>query len=382
MRHWLNGLTAIVLSLMLVACPPMRAQENAAAPASESDLKAGAEQIAAKQLKAMGSAYSAYVDAKRHLVFVSGLGEQDLKAVIGLMEAFADRLNANLSLRPPAWNITVLLPTADDYKKLAPRKDVVGFYQPDDRTIISIDRGGTLLHEFVHALHHADQAAAKQVHPLWIDEGLATLFESGTLTADGLTPSVDTRLLTIKKLLKDDKVLGLEQIAALKSDDFASDAPAAYAQSRYLMLYLYERGVLAKWYEAYKEGYADDATGLKAMQKVLKQRTFEIEADWRKWAAGLELPWKGKADQGRLGVEMKDDTAGVVVVSLIENGPAAKAGKIQTGDVIQKFNGREVRSCAEIVSAIRAAAAGQTASLELLRGGQHVTIAQPLGSGK
>jgi membrane-associated protease RseP (regulator of RpoE activity) len=59
--------------------------------------------------------------------------------------------------------------------------------------------------------------------------------------------------------------------------------------------------------------------------------------------------------------------AGVLVSSLIENGPAAKAG-LRVGDVITAVNGKPVESMREVVSAMRDKHAGDTIRIDTIRG--------------
>jgi len=210
-------------------------------------------------------------------------------------------------------------------------------------------------------------------------EGLATLFEASEITAGGLSPQLDSRLTTLQKAFKDKKNIPLQQLVKMDRTAFMQDPLLCYAEARYVMYYMHDKGQLKAWYDAYKAGFADDATGMRAMEKVLGKKIFEIEDDWAKWVAGLKLATNRLADQGRLGVEVQDAPAGVVVLSLVPSGPAAKAGRIKPGDVIEKIDTREVRSCADFVAAVRASAAMQTVNIQVFREGRHVTLAQPLG---
>jgi len=54
--------------------------------------------------------------------------------------------------------------------------------------------GSILTHEFTHALHFADQEGRGQEHPIWIAEGLATLFESSKLLGGHAVPQANYRL--------------------------------------------------------------------------------------------------------------------------------------------------------------------------------------------
>ena len=352
----------------------------ATAAGQERDFAALASTVSKDQLKRMGSAYTSKTDVDRHIIYISALDDQHLQATMQLLASFADAYRRTLDDSALPWGVTVILPTVDDYKPLAPAKDVAGFYRPGDRTLISIDRGRVLLHEFTHALHAADAAAAQQVHPIWVREGLATLLETAAITPAGLEPRTDLRLLAVQKALRDKTLISLDKLIAMGDKPFAKDAVQCYAQSRYLMLYLHQQGRLNQWYRHYKAGYADDPSGLKAMEKTLGMRIWAIETAWQEWLVKLRLPiGELEAGQARLGVEVKDDQ-GVKVASLVSGGAAATAQRIAAGDTIERFNGQAVHNTAELVAAIRAAGAMQTVAIDLVRQGRKLTIQQPLGA--
>jgi len=339
--------------------------------------------IAAKHLKCLGEPYRAHYDQARNIICISALDPKHHAETIRLLNASSDAFSRTFGASKPQWLITVLLPTVEDYRPLAPSEKVKGFYEPSQRTLTSIDRGSVLVHEFTHALHHADSDAAGQVHPIWIKEGLATLFESAAFTASEFLPHVGVRVLTLQRAVRLKQLIPLNRLMSLKPKAFARDADLCYAQARYLMLYLHRKGKLGQWYRTYKSGYSEDPSARKALVKVLGKPLPQIEREWQDWAAGLELPWgQVRSAQGRLGLQMRDTREGVKVIGFDENSPAQQAERLQIGDVILKFNGHETKSTADVIGAIRNAGALQTVTIEVRRKGRVVTIHQPLGSAK
>ncbi|MCK4601127.1 MAG: hypothetical protein KAU28_01590, partial [Phycisphaerae bacterium] len=191
-------------------------------------LKAEAEQIAAAQLKRFGEHYEAKLDATRHLIYISTLDDEHFRETAALLAGFADAMRKTLFPTPLPWNVTVVLPTSEDYDPLAPAKNVKGFYNTANRTLTSLDRGRILLHEFTHALHHADAAAAKQKHPVWIREGFATLFESSKFTDEGLKPRVDLRALRLQEAIRKESTIALQRLVKLSPEQFQADALLCY----------------------------------------------------------------------------------------------------------------------------------------------------------
>ncbi len=75
----------------------------------------------------------------------------------------------------------------------------------------------------------------------------------------------------------------------------------------------------------------------------------------------------------RLGVTLQDGDGGVIVESVAENSPAAKAG-LETGDVITKLGGKGVGSTGDIISRVRDSAPGDKLKLTIERDGKEENI--------
>jgi len=103
-----------------------------------------------------------------------------------------------------------------------------------------------------------------------------------------------------------------------------------------------------------------------------------------------QLVTTGKVSRGRLGVSIQDvnqelaesfglDRPRGALVSSVEPGsPAAKAG-IEVGDIILRFNGREVAKSDELPSLVGGTAPGSMASIELWRKGASKTVSLAVG---
>jgi C-terminal processing protease CtpA/Prc len=149
------------------------------------------------------------------------------------------------------------------------------------------------------------------------------------------------------------------------------------------MYYLHKKGRLNKFYRLLKKDYTKDPTGRLAFEAALGNRLWNIEPAWTKWVKTLEMPrLERTASQGRLGVAVKNTSKGCEVVELVEGGPAETAGRIRVGDVILKFNGKDVPNTVALFAAVRHAGALRTVVMVLKRGTRKVTIRQPLGAPK
>jgi len=78
------------------------------------------------------------------------------------------------------------------------------------------------------------------------------------------------------------------------------------------------------------------------------------------------------------GLSIQEDK-GVLVVKVVPNSPAAKAG-IRAGDVIQKLNGQTVTDASSIQKAVDNSEIGGDVRLELRRNGQNVSVAVQPGA--
>ncbi|HUU21667.1 MAG TPA: PDZ domain-containing protein [Phycisphaerae bacterium] len=370
----LNRAFPVVLAAALAGGP--------AAAHAATDFGAQAKEIARRQVEKFGKGYAARIDPSRHIVYVSALDDGHLRETIQLLSSFTDAYRRALPSTRPAWNVTVVLPTVDDYKKLPlPFPDCAGFYNPAGRRLVAIDRGRTLLHEFVHALHHADMAASRQVHPIWVSEGLATLFEASRITPSGLKPQLDRRLVTVQRAVRAKKAFPLKRLLTMGRSPFMTDAALAYAQARYVMYYLHDRGHLAGWYRRYKATFTHDPNGLKAFEAALVSRVFLIDPAWQKWVLTLRVPSSEyRTHEGRLGLRVQKVSQGVQVVGMVPGSAAKVAGRIRVGDLIEKFNNRVIRNTGDFVSAIRQAGAMQTVTIQVLRHGRRLAVIQPLGA--
>ncbi len=352
-----------------------------AGDAPSRDLLTPAKKIVADQLEKMGDGYDGFIDTQRHIVYISALDVRHRRETIQLISAYIDAQRRTLLQARPQWNITVVLPTVEDYRKLQTNPRIVGFYEPSAQRITSIDRSQVLIHEFTHALHHADMAARRQVHPPWVCEGLATLFAQADITPGGLKPRPGPRLAFLHRAVRDQKTLKLKDLASRSLKPFMADARLAYAQSRYLMLYLHEKGRLQTWYLRYCKSYTRDPSGVEALEAVLDRDIQQIQTEWEKWILSHEVPdRKNRYGQGRLGLKFRDTRQGVKIIEIENDSAAASADRLQEGDHVKKFNGQEVANAVHLASLIRAAGADRTVTMTVRRRGRTLKIHQALAA--
>ncbi len=103
-----------------------------------------------------------------------------------------------------------------------------------------------------------------------------------------------------------------------------------------------------------------------------------------------ELIAHGKISRGQLGVQVQDVTpelkdalgldvdTGAIVTKVMPDSPAARAG-IKEGDVIILLDGKNVSGAAGLRTMVGLKSVGEKAELELIRKGQHITLAATIG---
>jgi hypothetical protein len=209
--------------------------------------------------------------------------------------AAARALHAQFFKAEPAEPVLILLfETEGPYKRLAKKwfddDDVphYGFYRHRDRTMLmNVGTGtGTLVHELTHALIAPDFPNV----PDWFNEGLASLYEQSSLGPDTITGHENWRLPALQKAIQSGKLRPLAELIA--DDDFRNNERVGlnYAQARYLMFYLQEKGQLRHYYAEFRTHAKDDPTGLASLKRVIAPQSLDdFEKDWRKWVMGLRF---------------------------------------------------------------------------------------------
>lgn len=93
-----------------------------------------------------------------------------------------------------------------------------------------------------------------------------------------------------------------------------------------------------------------------------------------------QLITKGSVSHAYLGVNIQATTQqnGVLLASLVNNGPATKAG-LQPGDILVQFNGKAVSTPQELLDAVSETSPGQSCTVDILRSGQKQSIRVIMG---
>jgi len=235
-----------------------------------------------------------------------GWGADELRASVQLVEGAVRAYRNGRFRQAPSRAIAIyLFPSARPYADYCRNElheecmSPYGFYLSEDRRMImNAGRGlGTLTHELVHPFVDADFPSA----PIWINEGIASLYEAPVLDGKGGIRGVKNwRLPRLQKALR----MGGAPNPAGGARERADAMPAAlfamsdahfrgdledlhYAAARYLCQWLDEHGWLWPFYQRWRDGFASDPSGARAFAEVVGMPPEQAGAAWVRWVRGL-----------------------------------------------------------------------------------------------
>lgn len=323
--------------------------------------------------------YTYQSDTKRRINYAVALDDQAFAAMRSMLEREADQLTKSLfDGQVPGYDILIAVPTpADADKFFEGQDDIGGMYQHPLRRLVARDIGGSLRHEFVHALHYADMERILQRHPLWLQEGLASLYEDYEIDAAGNIRFLpNDRQIVVKAKARAGRLTHWRDLFKMDAQTFMFGAQRNYPQVRSIFEFVADQSKLADWYHTYVKTYKDDPTSAKAFEEVFGKPLEDIERDWRKWVSaqpGINLQInEGDAALGvRSGDNLSND--GVLITDILP-GSAASRSTLRRGDVIVSLDGRSTASMSDLRRIIASKHVGDEVELKARREQQYFTV--------
>jgi hypothetical protein len=223
------------------------------------------------------------IDHDRRHVYAVALTSTELASLRAALRTQADALHAALFDQKPEAYITILMPTAKDYGRMIRYRNVPGLYVDASKSLVARERGYVMVHEYTHALHAADRPALAPEPAAWIAEGLGCLTEHADFADGGFKPRDNPRFAAMIAGARRKGLVPLERLVAMSKRDFIRRPTLTYGQSAYLMLYLWEQGLLRKFHDAYKSTCRDDPTGKTALEAVTGKTLPDLHEAFREW---------------------------------------------------------------------------------------------------
>ena len=307
----------------------------------------GAADLASLERALDAKAYTFEQDVDARLHIASAFDPRGLDAAKREMRRVEDWSRAHLPMlfrfpegRPPAW-VTVILPTTRDFVRLIGVPNVGGYYDKDNKRLVTRDVGPSLRHEYFHVLHWRHMMRIGQVHPIWVQEGLASMFED--MDGDSFAPSWRTNM--VKRMQRRGGIVDLDALVQMPRKRFmGSRRQAHYAEARALMVYLADRGVLRDWYAKYVDGFETDPTGAGALCAALGAHDLaEAQRGFEAWLEVLpEVSEVGDPRGASFGVTMDPGKGDGPVVGQIVAGHAPRPSsgeRLRNRDVVLAVEG-------------------------------------------
>ena len=165
-----------------------------------------------------------------------------------------------------------------------------GFYSPDHGALVMniATGGGTLVHEIVHPFMEANVPDC----PSWLNEGLGSLFEQADERAGHIIGLTNWRLAGLQRAIKAGRVPTFSTLLHTSRSGFYDDDPGTnYAQSRYLLFHLQERGLLLQFWADYLKERKTDPSGYASLVRVLGERDMAtFQKRWEAEVSTLHFP--------------------------------------------------------------------------------------------
>ena len=242
--------------------------------------------------------------------------------------------------------------------------------------LVTTDIGASLRHEFAHVLHWGDMDRINQRHPMWIQEGLASLFEEYASGRDGTTFRFlpNERHNVTFELVTGGDAPSWRQLFSLSPTRFMRAANRFYPMTRSIFRYIATKGRLDAWYDNLVATFPDDQTGVRALETTFDRPIDQIESDWKAWVRGM-----GRRDNtiargdASLGIQAESEVDGCRVTVVHDGSGAFEAG-MRIDDVIVRIGGTSIRSTRELMLAVARRRVGEVVPVRIRRGEEYLEL--------
>lgn len=145
--------------------------------------------------------------------------------------------------------------------------------------------GGTLVHEIVHPFIESNFPDC----PAWFNEGLGSLYEQSAERNGDIIGLTNWRLPGLQEAIREGTVPRFGDLMSTSEVEFYDEDPGTnYSQSRYLLYYLQEEGLLHDYYRTFHANVGTDPTGYETLKDVLGRRDIDVfQKEWEAWVLTL-----------------------------------------------------------------------------------------------
>lgn len=184
-------------------------------------------------------------------------------------------LNNYIEKRPDGVTAVFIFRDMDSYKDFSLKEmkmeesdlSPYGYYKISRNSIVVrfVSWKGSTSHETTHAMLQNDFPEI----PAWFNEGLAALHEKSVYTNSKLVGDFSWRILALRRAFNENNYLPLRHLMTTNDDElYGGRSSFYYAQSRYALMLLQEKGLLEDYYKIFRDTYSKDHTGIKQFEKL------------------------------------------------------------------------------------------------------------------
>lgn len=224
----------------------------------------------------------------RYFVVFSDLNEElTYKLIDTDMRYTIDAMSGNFSRKLPTTVTPIyLFEDFDKYKEFVLKNyDIAendispyGFFKISKNVIVVryVSWKGSILHEITHRFTRSDFPTM----PSWFDEGFASLNEKSTFKEGKLVGEFSFRIIPLRRAIENNTYTSIEHLMKTNDDElYGKRTSFYYAQSRYLLMYLQENGLLEEFYKTFRDTYTEDETGISQLETLLGKPISSINED-------------------------------------------------------------------------------------------------------
>ncbi|HLG41765.1 MAG TPA: PDZ domain-containing protein [Planctomycetota bacterium] len=183
-----------------------------------------------------------------------------------------------------------------------------------------------------------------------------------------------------QRLVEEKRIFPLREFFRDTYDRSKVQGDAIRVQGREFLAYLHSRGLLEKFYHAYRETSSTDRSGIRAIETVLNDTLEQIEKEWLAWlmSADGEI---GDSEMAKpfpvLGILIRRNAPGVQVLHACPYSPAIRGG-IRDGDLIVEINGIAIPTKEKLVELLNTIRIGALVTVTVIRNGARLQLSVTL----
>jgi hypothetical protein len=128
--------------------------------------------------------------------------------------------------------------------------------------------------------------------PPWFNEGLGSLYEQSAEVGGRIVGLTNWRLEGLQRAIRARRVPSFASLTAAGEGEFYNGRHqyTGYAQARYLLYYLQEKGLLQAFYQRFHAARGGDPGGYRTLQAVLGEPDMgDFQRRWEAWVLGLRF---------------------------------------------------------------------------------------------